>query len=128
MLASLDLSDIPNDKLKKLKNDITKSLRVLEMNSFNMSTNPERNEKNAKLISSVHPRITTFSDCLQLVSSEKEGRFVTAAREVQVGEVVVDEEALQVQHTSYYRQFVILHLRSLCLPDGGESSQVPVPL
>jgi len=89
LLAAFDYSDVPNDKLKKMKNDARFALESLD--TISATKQPPINQL---YLSSVHDDIKTFSSKLKIRKTETKGRFAVAGEKIGVGEVVSKEAAL----------------------------------
>ena len=89
LLTAFDFSDIPNDKLKKMKNDARFALESLD--TISSSKQPSINQLT---LSSVHEDIKTFSSNIKIRKTETKGRFAVAGEKIGVGEVVSRETAL----------------------------------
>jgi len=122
LLTAFDFSDIPNDKLKKMKNDARFALESLD--TISSSKQPSINQLT---LSSVHEDIKTFSSNIKIRKTETKGRFAVAGEKIGVGEVVSRETALVSSLIPSKRRTHCLHCcqETICpLPCDGCCSVV----
>ena len=90
-LNLLDVSDLDDEKLEEIKEMINEAIKNVSIRS---STDLQKLEvPKLEKVPSPSMNIQQFSDCLQVSFNEKNGRHVTAKREITVGEVLAVEEA-----------------------------------
>merc|ERR1711892_1012203 len=89
LLDAFGFSDIPNDKLKKMKKDARFALDSLE------TTIPSKQLSSNQLnISTKHEDIQTFSSSLAIKKTVEKGRFAVAKDRIEVGHIVSKENAI----------------------------------
>ena len=89
LVNSFDDSDIPIDKLKKMKNDARFSL-----NSFKQGLSTKHCPTDQLSLSSKHEDNSNFSSKLAIRKTERKGRFAVAGEKIEAGEVVSQEKAV----------------------------------
>ena len=89
LLNVFDYSDIPNDKLRKMKNDARFALESLEP-----SQPLKQPSINQLSLSCEHDEIKTFSSKITIRKTDTKGRFAVAGDKIAVGDVVSRETAL----------------------------------
>jgi len=91
--AICGLQDISNSSRNQMKVECSQLVKTAEMKTINCKQefslgNPKEGRNNS------HADIKYFSDCIDVKEDEEHGRFVTAGRDIEVGEVVSREESM----------------------------------
>ena len=98
LLEVLDYSDIPTEKVGKMRKDATMALKTL------LVDNEEETDKDEVLkLLSHNSNFPTLSDKVEVKESTEQGRFLVARETIEPGEVVSREEALAVSLDPIHR-------------------------
>jgi len=118
LIEALDYSDIPNEKIKKMKNDASFALKSLDSS---VTKKEHCWMADLKLINN-HNEIKTLSSSIEIRQTAEKGRYAVAREKIEVGEIVSNEMAIASSMVPRKRRTHCLHCcrETICpLPCAG---------